>query len=174
VTFRRGGSIPDCPRPLVTGPNVLEIVRFRSLRAQIVDVARLRLVQNDLFPASPIVSPRRNYWWQRSRAGRVSSIRPCPNRSPSSLAGVIRCRESQSSVGDTTKMESPPSPMHIDTPAAPSGQAYRERFAKPSAHRPSQAMLRRGSVTRIVLTKRSGRRTGPSRGCARKWSTCLQ
>ena len=30
------------------------------------------------------------------------------------------------------------------------------------------------TATRIVLTKWSGRRTGPSRRCARRWSTCLR
>src|SRR5438128_8962612 len=29
-------------------------------------------------------------------------------------------------------------------------------------------------ATRMVLTKWSGRRTGRSRGCARRWSTCLR
>src|SRR5438128_8762215 len=38
----------------------------------------------------------------------------------------------------------------------------------------AQDCTHRRYATRMVLTKWSGRRTGRSRGCARRWNTCLR
>jgi IS5 family transposase len=68
-----------------------------------------------------------------------------------------------------------PDLLHGEETRVGSDQAYSgQSEGSGSAHRRLRTVPIGATATRIVLMKWSGRRTGPSRGCARKWSTCLR
>src|SRR5207248_9617415 len=67
-----------------------------------------------------------------------------------------------------------PDLMHCEETRVWDDQAYQQsEVIRECARRPRTAPIG-ATATRMVLTKWSGRRTGPSRRCARRWSTCLR
>jgi IS5 family transposase len=70
-----------------------------------------------------------------------------------------------------------PDLLHGEETRVGGDQVYRgqSKVIRECAPQPQDCTHRRLRYKdRIVLMKWSGRRTGPSRGCARKWSTCLR